>query len=423
MNIPEIDLSLSEIQTYLGAKVQAVHFVQQALILELYHFGQGMGQKLHLIMYAKAPNSAIFITSDVSKRVKSEQKPIYLFAKAHLLGATLSEITRDENFGRVVNLEFNTKDETIRVTQNLVPMAWNLQILVGNKEVSLNKPKEVPKFQGAFNSEKTVDPDQLESQKNKILGLIFAQQKKTLKIPSKEQGIKKLEKLKTNLLNDLETKKNLDHLEFAELLIKDPKQASLQFPQFYDAQKNIYVLQKEFFDKHKRNIEKIKRVEERLEEVELDIQGLKAMSDKEWESQQLNKQKLQLKSHITSKKPAIEARKLELGHDFVAYLGKSAKHNTELLRRAKPWHYWMHIKDHASAYVIIHCQKNKKISFSEVEKTLKWWASLSGAQNSYFQEQSKCSVLVTQCRYVRPVKGDKLGRVTYAHEQVFTIQL
>ncbi|MCO5113328.1 MAG: hypothetical protein M9899_04040 [Bdellovibrionaceae bacterium] len=430
MNTLEIDQSLEEIEAYLGAEVQSIGFTRGTLVVGLFH---GLtSQVAHLILWAKPPKSALVLTEEPLKKIKSETKPLYLFAKAHLLGAKLVAVKRDQELGRVVHLDFvgghdQGLSTDIRLEQNLVPVAWNISLTVGSKSVFLNKPKElvVQPSQGDVNAQMS---SQLERIKNETLSALWGvktEKVKDLKVPPLSQEVAKKQKLLQKLKADERDKRNLHYDQFAELVVGDPKQAALEFPHFYDGSQNVYVQQKDAYEKHKKNQQKIERLLERQHEVQSELQTLQDLSPAEWTKLYQQKQSQRLQTSKTSKQKSsnIEARKLEVSADSVVYLGKSAQDNLRLLRQAKAWHYWVHIKDRSSAYALLQCPKDKKITYDEIVRIVRWWHEASASFAKSFQEGDKVSILVTQCRYVRPIKGDKLGRVTYSHEQVFTISL
>lgn len=461
MNTLEIDQSLEEIEAYLGSEVQSISFTRGTLILGLFH--SLTAQVAYLILLAKPPKSAIVLTEEPLKKVKSETKPLYLFAKAHLLGTKFVAARRDQKLGRVVHLDFVGRSDKgqptdLRLEQNLVPVAWNISLTVGDKCVSLNKPKALAAQvfsghladtgssnsagaeEGGHLQKEPFTPlvtrgdvshqmsSQLERIKNETLSALWGvktEKAKEIKVPPLSQEVAKKQKLLQKLKEDELDKRDLHYDQFAELVVTDSKQAALEFPHFYDGSQNVYVQQKDAYDKHKKNQQKIERLLERQQEVLSELQTLQDLSPAEWTKLYQQKQSQRLQTSKTNKQKGsnIEARKFEVSTDSVVYLGKSAQDNLRLLRQAKAWHYWVHIKDRSSAYALLQCPKDKKITYDEIVRIVRWWHEASASFAKSFQEGDKVSILVTQCRYVRPIKGDKLGRVTYSHEQVFTISL
>lgn len=104
----------------------------------------------------------------------------------------------------------------------------------------------------------------------------------------------------------------------------------------------------------------------------------------------------------------------------ICYMGKSAKDNLDLLRKAKAWDIWLHLKDYPSAHAIIHLNKDQVLQTGDLKKVAQWLVKET------FQEKmpgTKYAVLYVECRHVRPIKGDKLGRVTHHDAREILIAL
>lgn len=114
-----------------------------------------------------------------------------------------------------------------------------------------------------------------------------------------------------------------------------------------------------------------------------------------------------------------QGRKKILTSGAIAYLGKSAADNLRILRSSKAWDYWLHLKDYPSAHGIIHRDRNQKISDSEIIEVAKWLIRESISTSSLLKGQ-KLIILIAETRYVKPIKGDKLGRVHYHSERTLT---
>lgn len=428
MNTAEIDISLNEITQYLGSEVENVFYAKETLILQIRPSQgdeEGVLKPAYLVFSAKTTLSLIVLLKEMPFKIKSEIKPLYLFAKKHLTHTTLLEAQRDESLGRVVRLEFLSSDgeSNIELEQFLIPTHWNIAVKAKGKFVFLNAPKDLPSFQSIPIFDKVDDEkNALDKYKNKVFDF-FQEKVKTqkAKVPLLAIEISKKEKLLKKLKQELNDKKEQGYKVFAELLGVDPKKAQKQFPEYFDSKKNIYQLQKEYFEKYKKNKSKIQRVLEREKELYKELKYLTSITPEDWEKQHQGQSILSAPKKKS--KPTIQARKLELTPDCVAYIGKSAKDNVMLLRQAKSWHYWLHIKDEPSAYVIVHSPKNKKLDFSEVQAIGKWFVAASNKLSKNVKSGDKITFLVTQCRYVRAIKGDKLGRVSYTHEQVYTISV
>ncbi|MNT80503.1 hypothetical protein D3C72_2199710 [compost metagenome] len=106
----------------------------------------------------------------------------------------------------------------------------------------------------------------------------------------------------------------------------------------------------------------------------------------------------------------------------IAYCGKSAADNLALLRQAKAWDFWLHLKDFPGAHAIVHRKRDQLIPDNELLQVSEWLAHESLSEKSLYPGQ-KLAVVVVETRFVRPIKGDKLGRVTYHSEGTLFLTL
>ena len=111
----------------------------------------------------------------------------------------------------------------------------------------------------------------------------------------------------------------------------------------------------------------------------------------------------------------IETRKKMIDEelDVVCYIGKSAQENVKLLKAAKSWHIWIHLKDYPSAYGILFYGKNLKLSDQHIRAASQWFVEES-FRHKKETPGTKVKVIFAECRYVKLIKGDRLGRVTYS---------
>ncbi|MFM6928594.1 MAG: DUF814 domain-containing protein, partial [Bdellovibrio sp.] len=168
------------------------------------------------------------------------------------------------------------------------------------------------------------------------------------------------------------------------------------------------------FSKAKQLVGKKDGARERLQELEVEIAQLEKAQFKEKQSKP---QLIDLMS-----KADARGRKLTLDSGALAYCGKSAADNLALLRQAKAWDFWLHLKDYPGAHAIIHRQRDQEISQDEIQQVAAWVARESLSSKSLMVGQ-KVAVVMVECRFVRPIKGDKLGRVTYHSEKTFHFSL
>jgi hypothetical protein len=450
MNVLEIDESVNDIKKALGFTVQSVSFYDKTLVLKLWQ----NHMSYLLLMSVRWGQQGVFLLNDHGKsKLKIDKKPIHLFATTHLKNCTLTDVSRDEDVGRQVHFLFSDHEsDEIKVTVGLIPSSLNISIYKGVKSIHLQKPKESPEMKSMDLSQMKVRtledlkkpwleelwPQLISKQKSKILlnlqetphlnsslnrfqlekepfDLVNKIEKKLESLLQKE--IEKKKKVLIKVMGDKAEKMKDHFFDFANLLSVDPEQAKQKYPEFYDDKKNIHKLKNEYFEKHKQVTGKRKRVEERVSILKDEIKTLESMTEEEWLKKRLSKNK----SKPDFKSP-VKTRKLELAPDLVAYLGKSAADNLKLLRSAKSWHMWFHIKDLPSAHMIVFKDKSRALSEDEIKKASIWLLSEVSSNTNDLKGQL-FEVLMTECRHVKPIKGDKVGRVNYTHEQIYRLRL
>ncbi|MGZ5279080.1 MAG: DUF814 domain-containing protein, partial [Pseudobdellovibrionaceae bacterium] len=63
--------------------------------------------------------------------------------------------------------------------------------------------------------------------------------------------------------------------------------------------------------------------------------------------------------------------------------------------------------------------RQKEVPLKMIQKVSEWLIHETIGHKK-IEIGSKYDVVVVECRYVRPIKGDKLGRVTYHNPQVYS---
>lgn len=413
MNVLEIDESINDIQIALGFTVQNVYYYDKTLVLSLWQ----NHVCYWLVMCLDFGHQSIFLIPEQKIKLKNDKKPILIFAQTHLKQLFFTDISRSEDLGRKIQMLFTApENEDVTIDVILIPTSMNISIYKGNKKIHLFKPKDLPEFKPQDLSSIKLKPLDLFKQswldeiggKNNIVKSSKKEHTLSLEIEKKSKAIKKVE-------SDLAKKMNDDSYQFAMLLQKNAVEAKEKYPDLFDTKKSIHKLKDEYFEKHKALNQKILRSQERLKLLNDELKVLKSMTESDWVQSQknnINRQSSQFKNETS-----LKVRKLEVANDLVAYYGKSAADNLKLLRAAKAWHYWLHIKDSPSSHMIIFRDKNRELKDSEVYKSLEWFLKESlGVKSS--EPPQVFEVLITECRFVRPIKGDKIGRVNYSQEKV-----
>lgn len=114
--------------------------------------------------------------------------------------------------------------------------------------------------------------------------------------------------------------------------------------------------------------------------------------------------------------------KIEMPYKLFEYkgyeilVGKNADSNDYILSKiAKPDDYWLHAKDVSGSHVLVKYKKN-------IEEEILLKAASLAAYYSKQKTQSLATVIVTQRKYVRKIKGAEKGKVTVSQERTVLVE-
>lgn len=395
LNVNEIDFLLKELSVLRGLTLQgligrekffAFKFWNKKLLYLLVNLE---GTSPYCIL-AEKPEDLKKIT-DFFPQKKSQSKaaftkPVFMFLKRHFIGEAFIKAERTEDYGRVVNLYFS---ESKKMELRLFPGGGNFGLFSEEKKVYLLKPHKLEKTE-PFKAPKVRSPQIIKEQI--FLGL--EKNKKQSKAKEKDKTGKALIKIEEALGL---LKKEL-HRRLAEKLQKG-EALSADLEKLY---KNDLSLQKNIdraFLEHKKNASKIERLQKRKEE--LLASPLRENLPKE-------------------KKKVGNAKKARIfwpESNLRALCGRSSKENIELLRKAKPWHLWMHLKDYPSGHLILEKPKGADIKEEQLKKCADFLFQIAAPKKLLKEEGLPYEIIFTDCRYVRPIKGERLGLVCYSKEE------
>ena len=232
------------------------------------------------------------------------------------------------------------------------------------------------------------------------------------------QQVAKLERAIQRVSQDLENKGQLSWKEVGEYLVQTQSlEVADEWSPYVDLTKSLVWNIENCFSKAKSNAHKIAGGKVRLAELQKERQNLKKNGPRLQKSP-LAKSPLARPPLAKSPLTYVKARKMSLEGGLEAWVGRSASDNIRLLRQAKAWDIWVHLADHPSSYGIIRRPKGAQISHSALIDVGRWVVRTTFGEKSKNRRGDRFEILYTECRYVCPIKGDKVGRVTYRNEKV-----
>lgn len=417
----ELDNFVSDFAVRLkGAQLQEVITNDRGLALGF----QGAGR--YWLVLDLVPNTPMLLLFDdyCPFRKSAKPKPLGLFLNSHGRNLIFSEMVVLSQFGRVVCLKLANSIQECELEIHLIPKQCNLLVRANGKQISWEKPLElgpVPQVEDppAPRSVTQIHEEWLALQKS-------AQGRPALDPQAQweKQKSKDLEKKKKALL-EIQKQIDSDHGELwseAGVFLKTHMPQSwlvgeipTHLRPFINVEQNLSWNIENCFFKSKQAVAKKVGARERLELIKQEIETLE-------KRQYSPKRAAAPSSTDLMRKADARGRKLVLASGALAYCGRSAADNLALLRQAKSWDYWLHLKDYPGAHAIIHRQRDQLVSEKDIQQVAEWVAkeSLSAKGLSLGQ---KVAVVIVECRFVRPIKGDKLGRVTYHSEKTLSFIL
>ncbi|MFN7825113.1 MAG: hypothetical protein ACK5P6_07120 [Pseudobdellovibrionaceae bacterium] len=393
----------------MGAQLQKVWTFDQGVVMELYR-----GQSHWLVIDLRQQIPFLLWLSE-EPPVRESKKPVGLFLNSHAKNLRLHELKVLSEKGRVVQMSFGSGEQACQVEVILIPRTANLLVQRGEKKIWWEKPSELPSSPSV--------PQSFDLRENLHFELLF-EEFQNLHWRKKSSGeradfrIKDLEKKRSALLKlqaqDLE-KDLVRYLKLGELL-KYESTISEGFKDLWKPELSVAENRERAFAQAKDLRIKMKGQAQRQQQLLFEIEKI----ERDLQENPTPKPVLHpAKSKGLLEKAEAKGRKKVLSTGLVAVMGKSAADNLSILRRAQAWDLWIHLKDFPSAYAVLSRNRNQNISQNEILEVAQWLVQEfeSKKQKSF----GKLDVLVAECRHVKPIKGDKLGRVTYHNAQVYTL--
>lgn len=407
-------------QDFLGAQVQEIVVTDRFIGIGLWR-----GEPLYLLfcLDLQKPWPLIFKNK---KTLKSQKpKPISLFMNAHLKNKILKKIHLKEELGRVLELEFESHGEVTQLEAQLIPRQFNLLVraLTQKKSISYVKPQELmpAKNEGEI---PYIENLNFYEQSDLIWQQLFSAQAKTPGGSDNSLSIEKIlakkQKALKELLLQLQNNEASLFYEYGEkiksLSSENFSRQQMEWPEIIrkiiDPKKPLAWNMEQCFGKAKKIEQKKSGTLDRVEILKKEIAKLES-----------GHAVLPVKSNTSRmmEKAEVSGRKLIIDEQMEAVCGKSAEDNLKLLRKAQAWDLWIHLKDYPSSHAIIRRPKNKEITPTQIEKVVQWFLKEKPVKS--LLPGSKVEVVYVECRFVRPIKGDKLGRVTYHNPRTLSVIL
>lgn len=418
LSVSELNNIAATLKPLVGTRLQEVQSTPNDLVLGFY----GSTGLLWLWIDLSAAQPSVLPWTDLPMRLKWEKSPLHLFLRAHFSGHVLTDIQLSPEHGRVLRLFFSASGDAPReIELRIFPHARNVLARAEKKQVCWQKPSELEPLSSVHDGGRLVRSlDELREQwlasrqpggrGKKARGVEDAK----LKI---QQELKRKEKALAKVDEELLRKKELPWRQVGDWL---KEKQSLNVPKewepFVDRRRKLSWNIEECFGRARDLEGKLFGAEKRREILLGDIARL---------NEQLNKPAREMPAEPVDQKappaPLVAAeaqgRSLKVSNEVTVIAGKSASDNMKLLRKARSWDLWIHLRDYPSSHAIVFRNKSTKVTGPVLNQILDWFVRQQLGKKFAQHGGERFQIIVAECRYVRPIKGDRLGRVTYQNEQ------
>lgn len=417
-----------------GAQLQEIMSCADGVVLSFYRF-QHSPKAVWLVIDLDIQFPFIGMFDHNPWQGLKSPKPLGLFLNSNFKNHNVYKISLVADQGRVVRFDFSS-ELSLYFEIRIIPKQPNMIAVNEKKHISWSKLKTLSHSgnEEFLNSEiesrsipfifKQWHDRRAKSARKDQSSASITQSPYDKWVKQRLKDIEKKSKAIQSLNEQIESPLMKSYLLLGEhLKTYGFKDLPLELTKLVDFEKKVSFNIEKSFEKMKQLQSKAIGAEKRKLILESEILKLQDTSEVAFsKSLQILSQAKQIL--LQRRKTEAQVRKLVLDEakGLVCWMGKSAVENSKLLRESKSWDYWIHLKDYPSAYAILQKNKEQKVSDSLLLKAATWLASESLKSKKQLQG-SKLSVVIVECRHVRTIKGDKLGRVTYHHgrEMLITV--
>lgn len=424
MNFMEFEAGLDRVrQLIVGSQLQDFTLHEKEVLL-LFYTSKSMVLRLSF----KTP-PVFFFESENFKLMKYAQKtPLALFLAKYFLRKKVVEVKSQEEWGRKFEIYFQSDEEELfRMEVVLVPGFQNVSLFVGagrnEKKVHWQKPRPLSEAFGDSKAEvadfrsldKIREEWYSEAGSTSSKGAGYAESASDWKLDIQKKIKKKTDAIEKILLQNVENEMLVAQLyDLGESLkYKSLDEVSLEERKWIQSQHSRDWNREAIFKKAKSLTAKKEGTRERVGILREEISEL---------NRALQSEQAPMPKHNISiaGKAEVDTRKLEVSSNLSLYIGKNAKDNVQLLKSSQPYELWFHLKDYPSAYAITRKNKTTEVTHPQLLKMATWFVK-ECFKNKKEKLPGHVEVIYTECRFVKLLKGDRLGRVTYTGTKILRV--
>jgi predicted ribosome quality control (RQC) complex YloA/Tae2 family protein len=427
LNLTELAQISISLQALVGSQLQECIQSTSEAGLGFYH-----DRQMVWLWFDLHPQRPMIVKLDSPPQRKKIARPLTLFIKSRFVGRRLESIRADLTRGRVLIFSFHRSvDEgttaRLEIEVFLIPHAANLIAIDGKSSVAEVKAKELPsqtlmeRDEPVVRSWNEIGSEWRAEQTRKNPSSqaptdAAAREKKWLKAVEKKRGA--LERM----AEELALKMSGVTRDFGEWLKERGTLEGLppDFKDLANLEESLSWNIENAFHRAKENERKSEGTRARIAQVTKELQDLERLGPAKFDLPQKGVTARQTQSLLA--KAAAKGRRHQIGTDLEVFIGKSAADNLAILRKAQPFDLWLHLRDFPGAHAIMRRTRGRNVTDSELQDAGQWVIEQSLGQRAQSMRGERFDLLIVECRFVRPIKGDKLGRVNYSNDRVMTLR-
>lgn len=466
MTFQEVQEVARELDTWVGAQLQEVVIDgikgEDPRSLRLGFFWTGGIRWIVFDYRIQAPLLMLFdghegVPRTPPKTAGKIRRPIELFLRSKHIGRRLREIRRHRDDGRALDLVFDPADDgsEVAIEMKVFPHGRNVRAISGAQSVTEFKPMPPSKAstssdstraealdrssrdfqrspqQIAFEWLRFVAPDKFGENEN--TSMVEPRSQVTSSTAKSPLAIKieKIRKALTKVQDEIASKEQSPAREIGEWVksnqtLRVPSEWPASWREMIDPKKSLSSNIEKLFTTAKSQARKLDGTRARASELRAELQVLErkqARGELQEESNQSRGEALEGATKDLFEAARAHGRKFQLAPDLIVYLGKNAAENLAILRKAQPFDYWLHLRDRPGAHAILRRPRGRNITDSELIKAGTYVAEQTMKRRAIDLRGEAFDLLIVECRFVRPIKGDRLGRVHYTNDRVLRFSL
>ncbi len=423
--LSELDNVIASLAPLVGLRLQEVQTGESDCVLGFYS-SSGV---LWLWIDLNATRPSLLPWTALPLRPQVQKTPLQLFLRAHFTGRVLGALTRVTELGRVVLLRFgdsqDSGDKSVEIEIRLFPHGRNLIVRAAGKQISWQRPSPL---QPLLESTSPIGQVRsLEDLRQEWLRSRGSANGKPLKngpgdIKFKlERELEKKQKALAKVREELQRKQDLPWRQIGDWLKNNQSLAvPPEWNPFVDRRRKLAWNIEQCFTKAREGDGKVFGTEKRVQALVDEIGKLQDRLSAP--ASLLVRAAEPVKHQPTLAKIEAQGRTLHLSDGTTAVMGKSAADNLKILRKARAWDLWFHMRDYPSSHAVLFRNKSVKVTDERIMEVAQWFVRHFLGPKAAQHAGEKFDIVMTECRFVRPVKGDKIGRVTFHDERVLIYQ-